>query len=53
MAVRLNAHNVIMRVTVGFHGADVDRVIQTYNLMPERYFTHAPTLFMRAHHTCS
>jgi ribonucleoside-diphosphate reductase subunit M1 len=35
-----------MRVAVGIHGSDLDRVIETYNLMSERYFTHAtPTLF--------
>lgn len=35
-----------MRVAVGIHGSDIDRAIQTYNLMSERYFTHAsPTLF--------
>jgi len=38
--------HMIMRVAVGIHGSDIDRVIQTYNLMSERYFTHAsPTLF--------
>ncbi|KAJ6585339.1 ribonucleotide reductase alpha subunit [Mycena capillaripes] len=38
--------HLIMRVAVGIHGADLDRVIETYNLMSERYFTHAtPTLF--------
>jgi ribonucleoside-diphosphate reductase subunit M1 len=38
--------HMIMRVAVGIHGADIDRVLQTYNLMSERYFTHAsPTLF--------
>lgn len=37
---------MIMRVAVGIHGRDIDRVIETYNLMSERYFTHAsPTLF--------
>jgi ribonucleoside-diphosphate reductase subunit M1 len=37
---------MIMRVAVGIHGADIDRVIETYTLMSERYFTHAsPTLF--------
>lgn len=35
-----------MRVAVGIHGRDVEKVIETYNLMSERYFTHAsPTLF--------
>lgn len=38
--------HMIMRVAVGIHGADLDRVLETYNLMSERYFTHAsPTLF--------
>ncbi|KAJ7753333.1 ribonucleotide reductase alpha subunit [Mycena maculata] len=38
--------HLIMRVAVGIHGSDLDRVIETYNLMSERYFTHAtPTLF--------
>lgn len=38
--------HMLMRVAVGIHGRDVDRVVETYNLMSERYFTHAsPTLF--------
>ncbi|TDL23158.1 hypothetical protein BD410DRAFT_827870 [Rickenella mellea] len=38
--------HMLMRVAVGIHGRDIDRVIETYNLMSERYFTHAsPTLF--------
>ncbi|EJD37235.1 hypothetical protein AURDEDRAFT_147076 [Auricularia subglabra TFB-10046 SS5] len=38
--------HMIMRVAVGIHGRDIERAIQTYNLMSERYFTHAsPTLF--------
>ncbi|GAA5883417.1 hypothetical protein JCM16303_003785 [Sporobolomyces ruberrimus] len=38
--------HMLMRVAVGIHGSDLDRVLQTYNLMSERYFTHAsPTLF--------
>ncbi|WWD19100.1 ribonucleoside-diphosphate reductase, alpha subunit [Kwoniella shandongensis] len=38
--------HMIMRVAVGIHGADIEKVIETYNLMSERYFTHAsPTLF--------
>jgi len=38
---------MLMRVAVGIHGGDdIDKVIETYNLMSERYFTHAtPTLF--------
>ncbi|KIR58947.1 ribonucleoside-diphosphate reductase large subunit [Cryptococcus bacillisporus CA1873] len=38
--------HMIMRVAVGIHGPNIDKVIETYNLMSERYFTHAsPTLF--------
>ncbi|KAJ9111887.1 ribonucleotide-diphosphate reductase subunit rnr1 [Naganishia adeliensis] len=38
--------HMIMRVAVGIHGRDVEKVLETYNLMSERYFTHAsPTLF--------
>ena len=35
-----------MRVSIGIHGQDIPRVIETYNLMSQKYFTHAtPTLF--------
>ncbi|KAG0149282.1 hypothetical protein CROQUDRAFT_89370 [Cronartium quercuum f. sp. fusiforme G11] len=38
--------HMLMRVAVGIHGNDVERAIRTYNLMSEKYFTHAsPTLF--------
>ncbi|THH30034.1 hypothetical protein EUX98_g4141 [Antrodiella citrinella] len=38
--------HMLMRVAVGIHGSDIERVLETYNLMSERYFTHAsPTLF--------
>jgi ribonucleoside-diphosphate reductase alpha chain len=38
--------HMLMRVAVGIHGADVDSAIETYNLLSERWFTHAtPTLF--------
>jgi ribonucleoside-diphosphate reductase alpha chain len=37
---------MFMRVAVGIHKADIDSVITTYNLLSERWFTHAtPTLF--------
>ena len=37
---------MIMRVSVGIHKSDIDSVIETYNLMSDRWFTHAtPTLF--------
>ena len=38
--------NMLMRVAVGIHGDDIPRVIETYDLLSQRYFTHAtPTLF--------
>lgn len=38
--------HMLMRVSVGIHGADVESVLNTYNLMSEKWFTHAsPTLF--------
>ncbi|GMH84656.1 hypothetical protein TrST_g13199 [Triparma strigata] len=41
--------HMVMRVAIGIHGDDVDTAIETYNLMSERYFTHAtPTLFNAA-----
>jgi ribonucleoside-diphosphate reductase alpha chain/ribonucleoside-diphosphate reductase subunit M1 len=37
---------MFMRVALGIHGSDKARVIETYNLMSQHYFTHAtPTLF--------
>lgn len=38
--------HMLMRVSVGIHGEEIERVIETYNLLSERWFTHAtPTLF--------
>jgi ribonucleoside-diphosphate reductase alpha chain len=38
--------HMFMRVAIGIHKADIDSVIVTYNLLSERWFTHAtPTLF--------
>lgn len=35
-----------MRVAVAIHGENIGTVIETYNYLSERYFTHAsPTLF--------
>ncbi len=35
-----------MRVAIGIHGNDLKEVLQTYDLMSRKYFTHAtPTLF--------
>ncbi len=38
--------HMLMRVSVGIHKGDIDSAIKTYELMSERWFTHAtPTLF--------
>ena len=38
--------HMIMRVAIGIHKEDIESAIETYNLMSERWFTHAtPTLF--------
>ena len=39
--------HMLMRVAVGIHGGgDIDAVVETYNLLSEKWFTHAsPTLF--------
>ncbi len=38
--------HMLMRVSVGIHRDDIQSAIETYNLMSERWFTHAtPTLF--------
>ena len=35
-----------LRVSIGIHGENLDRVKETYDLMSQKYFTHAtPTLF--------
>ena len=35
-----------MRVSLGIHGFNIDHAIKTYDLMSQKYFTHAtPTLF--------
>jgi len=35
-----------MRVALGIHGSDIKEVLNTYDLMSKKYFTHAtPTLF--------
>ncbi len=37
---------MLLRVSVGMHMNDLDAALETYNLMSEKYFTHAtPTLF--------
>jgi len=38
--------HMLMRVSVGIHLDDIDRVLETYNLLSQKFFTHAtPTLF--------
>ncbi|MDB9939402.1 ribonucleoside-diphosphate reductase subunit alpha [Cyclobacteriaceae bacterium] len=38
--------HMLMRVSVGIHGDDIQAAIETYHLMSEKWFTHAtPTLF--------
>ena len=38
--------HMLMRVAVGIHQTDIAAAIETYNLLSERWFTHAtPTLF--------
>lgn len=38
--------HTLMRASVGIHGQDIESVIETYNLMSEKWFIHAtPTLF--------
>lgn len=38
--------HMLMRVSLGIHKDDIESAIETYNLMSERWFTHAtPTLF--------
>lgn len=38
--------HLLMRVAVGIHGEDITAAIETYNLLSEKWFTHAtPTLF--------
>jgi ribonucleoside-diphosphate reductase alpha chain len=41
--------HMLMRVAVGIHMEDIDSIIETYNLLSEKWFTHAtPTLFNAA-----
>jgi ribonucleoside-diphosphate reductase alpha subunit len=38
--------HMIMRVSIGIHGEDLDSVLTSYDLMSRQYFTHAtPTLY--------
>ncbi len=45
-AIAERPQHMLMRVAVGIHGEDIAAAIETYNLLSERWFTHAtPTLF--------
>lgn len=38
--------HMLMRVSIGIHKEDIEAAIETYNLLSEKWFTHAtPTLF--------
>ena len=38
--------HLLMRVAVGIHKTNIEKVLETYELMSEKYYTHAsPTLF--------
>jgi len=38
--------HMLMRVSIGIHGEDIDKVLETYDDMSKKFFTHAsPTLF--------
>ncbi|AIE47862.1 ribonucleotide reductase large subunit [Peridroma alphabaculovirus] len=38
--------HMLMRVAIGIHGDDMDRVLESYEMMSQKYFTHAsPTMF--------
>lgn len=38
--------HMLMRVSVGIHKEDIESILETYNLLSEKWFTHAsPTLF--------
>jgi ribonucleoside-diphosphate reductase alpha chain len=45
-AIAERPQHMIMRVAIGIHKEDIESAVETYNLMSERWFTHAtPTLF--------
>ena len=45
-AIGERPQQMYMRVAIGIHKTDVDAAIETYELMSQRFFTHAtPTLF--------
>lgn len=37
--------HMIMRISIGIHGDDIERIVETYQMMSEGFFTHAtPTM---------
>src|ERR1043166_1685696 len=40
--------HMLMHVAVGIHGDDIKATIETYNLMSEKFFTHASPTFFNA-----
>lgn len=45
-AIAERPQQMLMRVCVGIHGSDIPSIVETYNLMSNKFFTHAtPTLF--------
>mmetsp|Transcript_17033 Transcript_17033/g.36812 ORF Transcript_17033/g.36812 Transcript_17033/m.36812 type:complete len:819 (-) Transcript_17033:121-2577(-) len=45
-AIAERPQHMLMRVSVGIHLDDIERVLETYNLLSQKFFTHAtPTLF--------
>jgi ribonucleoside-diphosphate reductase alpha chain len=44
--VKERPQHMLMRVAIGIHKWDIDRAIETYHLLSEKWFSHAtPTLF--------
>ncbi len=44
--IRERPQHMLMRVSVGIHGEDIEAALETYHLMSEKWFIHAtPTLF--------
>ncbi len=44
--IKERPQHMLMRVSLGIHGDDIEKVVSTYHTMSQLYFTHAsPTLF--------
>lgn len=42
--------HLLMRVAVGIHGEDIAAAIETYNLLSEKWFTHATQRYLTQEH---